>query len=83
MHKQSSVRFFGARWDASYLDRAVQVSLPVGDPCVWCNEPIGSGDQGVMIPYLDMDDRSEWVSWRRPWHRDCIPASLAEQALAR
>jgi hypothetical protein len=38
--------YFGERWDAPILDDAVEVEVPVGVPCMFCEEPFEEGDSG-------------------------------------
>lgn len=57
--------YFGAHWGAPAIESAAQVPTPVGEACVFCPEPIGDGDQGVMM--LDASSGA-----RRPVHRECL-----------
>ena len=43
--------YFGPRWDAPMLDpeyNPIQLSTPVGAPCMRCREPIADGDRGLV-----------------------------------
>lgn len=42
------MRYFGERWDAPILDDAVEVDVPVGTPCIHCEEPIEAEDSGWL-----------------------------------
>lgn len=46
------LEYFGDRWDAPRLDRAVQISTPVGAPCLFCREPIADGDRGLVTSVI-------------------------------
>ena len=43
-----TIVYFGARWDAPLLDRAIEGETPVGATCYWCDEPIVRGDRGFI-----------------------------------
>jgi hypothetical protein len=38
-----------------YKDRHHSVPTPVGQPCLWCEEPIQEGDKGVTMPHYGTD----------------------------
>lgn len=63
--------FFGERWDAPIVDPpSQQISTPVGEPCMWCEEPIQDGDRGVVMPCVEMVDDAP-VARIRPAHMEC------------
>lgn len=49
-------QWFGEPWPrADYRappceDDRLRVETPVGSPCLWCPEPIGEHDQGIVYP---------------------------------
>lgn len=61
------VQYFGDRWDAPMLDDAVQVATPVGEPCLYCREPIVAGEQGAMVVHI----YAAHAAAIRPAHREC------------
>jgi hypothetical protein len=62
--------FFGARWDAPVVDDAQQVTAPVGERCIACNEPIADGDRGLIRACVRMVD-GEPVGSAEPVHMEC------------
>lgn len=63
--------FFGERWDAPRVDDATQVPTPVGDPCLYCTEPIEADDRGVLMPYVDRVEDGVVVGGVAPVHMEC------------
>lgn len=63
--------FFGERWDAPRVDDAIHVPTPVGDPCLYCREPIEAADRGVLVTYADRDVDGELVGGIAPVHMEC------------
>lgn len=47
-----TIVYFGPRWDAPALDRAIEGETPVGATCYWCDEPVIRGDRGFIEPFL-------------------------------
>jgi hypothetical protein len=62
---------FGEPWDAPCADEGiiVRVSTPVGDPCLWCEEPIRDGDRGFLQSCVHEINPTKW-SWE-PIHAEC------------
>lgn len=56
---------FGERVGAPAFEHAVEVAVPVGQPCGLCEEVIGAGDSGVIEGFLDSP------APRRPAHIEC------------
>ena len=44
--------FFGQRWDAPAFDEAREVPTPVGEVCLFCEEPVSAGDSGTHMAYV-------------------------------
>jgi len=44
--------WFGTSWGAPFNVVALQIAVPVGETCLWCEEPIAAEDSGVRMPYL-------------------------------
>jgi hypothetical protein len=61
-----NVIYFGPRWDAPMLDDAVRAKTPIGQPCLFCAEPIEGGDQGFMTIVVGTDDPEP-----QPAHAEC------------
>jgi hypothetical protein len=47
-----------------------RVPTPVGEPCLYCQEPIKESDCGILMPHM-----GETVS-DKPWHIICLRKSL-------
>lgn len=45
-------QFFGQRWYAAAYADAVEVPVPLGAPCLYCEELIDEDDSGVFIGYV-------------------------------
>jgi hypothetical protein len=66
------MRFFGERWDAPMLDDGIPVATPVEMPCIYaCGEPIVEGDQGVLVPCVDLDEQGKPYAKMTASHREC------------
>lgn len=63
---------FGGSWTADG-GHDVAVPTPVGQPCLWCGEPIAEGDQGQVMPVVQGDGRGAVL---RPAHRECVLRSV-------
>lgn len=52
-------RWWGEPWPSEHLrapvceDDALRVPVPVGEPCLWCEEAIKSGDRGEETAFVD------------------------------
>lgn len=43
------MQYFGRRYpNLPIYDEAQEVPTPVGEPCIWCQEPIEDGDDGQL-----------------------------------
>ena len=65
--------WFGEPWPSAETRAPVcgsdaeQVSTPVGDACLHCDEEIADGDRGTLMPYLGPTG-----SGARPVHVECL-----------
>lgn len=57
--------YFGPQWDTLGFG-AVQVPLPVGHSCFYCDEPVVAGDRGLLIPVMTEDSADT-----EPVHLEC------------
>ena len=67
------MKWFGEPWPSAEVrapiceDDADRIPTPVGEPCLWCMEPIEDGDQGEAMPALRED------GWTTSYgHRECL-----------
>lgn len=58
------MKSFGEGWAPPEMER---VSTPVGSLCLYCQEPIAEGDQGVVMPFYSVNGASEVAQ-----HRACV-----------
>lgn len=70
-------QWFGPRpYGPMKCEASEWVPTPVGEPCLWCDEPLVHGNVGVLIVYVDASGAT-----RRPIHHACairqIVGSLA------
>lgn len=66
-----ATRFFGEKWDAPMADPpAEQVPTPVGQKCLWCDEPIVEGDRGILTGVVQMRN-GVTVGNTEPVHMEC------------
>lgn len=61
------MKMFGPPWGH---DGEV-VPTPVGEKCLWCEEPVVEGDRGVVTPFMDTDGQREAAQ-----HRECLLRSI-------
>lgn len=67
-----ATQFFGQRWDAPRVDDAMQVDIPVGEPCLHCGEPIEARDRGLMMSaVIEKDLAGDWIAKIYPVHLEC------------
>lgn len=56
-----------------------EVPVPVGIPCLWCDEPIAPNDCGVTMPHVREDrlpgHERRWQT-DEPWHQECLVRSI-------
>lgn len=62
------VFFFGDRWDAPAFDDAIQMPVPIGDPCGYCGIEIVEGDSGTFQHFFEMEQKAALM---RPLHIEC------------
>ena len=75
------VQFFGTRWDAPVVDNAVEAPIPVGELCLYCDEPIETGDRGLFTTYVDLGADGKPESHARAVHMECnLRASVGSLA---
>jgi hypothetical protein len=60
------MRWFGYKPFADICRDHHRVETPIGDPCCWCEEPIGPDEDGFLIPVFT----TEGVKFL-PWHSEC------------
>lgn len=66
------MQFFGQRWDAPMLDDGIPVATPTDMECLYaCGEPIIEGDQGVLVPCIDLDEAGKPFAKMTASHREC------------
>lgn len=63
--------FFGEPWPSGVCENARQRPTPVGELCLWCDEPIEDGQQGVFISAFGENGAVE-----HPEHRECALRSV-------
>lgn len=66
------MQWFGIEPFAPMCDDLDRVPVPIGEPCAWCGELVGSGDQGFYLGGCD-----------QPTHQECfirqVVGSVAHQ----
>jgi hypothetical protein len=45
--------WFGTDWGSPICQHTPQVAVPIGQRCLWCDEPIAADDNGVVMPYME------------------------------
>jgi len=60
------MNWFGEDWGAPITQDGHQLSTPVGQPCLLCEEAIRAGDRGVFMPYVGKE-----ASGIAPVHAEC------------
>jgi hypothetical protein len=45
--------WFGTSWGAPICETTPRVPVPVGKPCIWCDEPIAADDRGIGSALLE------------------------------
>jgi hypothetical protein len=66
-----TLAWFGKHWGAPVCDEVPHVGTPVGEPCLWCGEPIVGDDNGFLVAYADRQGYSQ-----RPMHEFCQLRSI-------
>lgn len=60
--------FFGdPPWLYADIENALKRPIPAGASCLFCPEPIGEGDHGGWVPYID----SVGFASSSPYHYEC------------
>jgi hypothetical protein len=59
--------YFGDPWPSEVCEMSIQVSTPVGDSCVLCEEPIQDSDQGTFMGAIPLNGHPSYG----PVHREC------------
>lgn len=54
----------------------VQVPVPVGELCLWCDEPIEEGDIGTIQGVAERAPTGEIISRTQPVHYECSMRSV-------
>lgn len=63
--------WFGENWGAPVCQEIRHRDTPVGTTCMDCGQPIGAGDQGIIMPSWDGQVLSAAVT-----HLDCLTAQF-------
>ena len=66
--------YFGEPWDAPIVDGQTREHTPIGNPCAWCQVPIATGDQGILMGAITGPPQRPLAS-RVPYHRECLMRS--------
>jgi hypothetical protein len=66
------VRWFGPTWDSPVNDPANEMSVPLGENCLRCEEAFDHGDQGLAIPALLSVSENGQVFY----HKACFLAEI-------
>lgn len=66
------MRIFGALWDAPVCEGETAEPVPIGEPCMDCNEMIVEGDQGYIMACLRASGEVDWL----PQHKECSLMSV-------
>jgi hypothetical protein len=63
------MQWFGKHWGANICDSCERATVPVGQLCVYCDEPIEKSDNGLIMPVGEMrvgeyspDPRPDFIS---------------------
>ena len=62
------MNYFGKPWDAPVTEFVDQGPTPVGELCLWCEEPIQDGDRGILLPCIGLENEQVRI---RPEHLEC------------
>lgn len=69
--------YFGTPWDVPAVEDANPAPTPVGEACWYCTVAVVEGDQGFIMPGLDVaEDGTTVVCAPMPIHRECMLASV-------
>ena len=61
------MKWFGASWGAPCCEAADHAPTPIREMCLWCDEMIKFGDQGLIMPSVGRDGLCQ----TRGMHLDC------------
>lgn len=50
----------------------VRAPAPIGERCVWCDEPILEGEYGFLVPHVE----SAGSARERPHHNECLARQM-------
>jgi len=67
-----TVRWFGATWGAPVNDPRAHIPTPIGEKCTRCGEIFNDRDNGISIPYSDLES----FATRIAYHRACFLADI-------
>ena len=84
MEEARILKWFGSPWPDEEFRASVceddkdRVPLPAGEVCAMCGNPLEPDAQGVVIPHMEADRTSPWLSWveNRYIHIDCMMRSI-------
>ena len=68
MSRLIPARWFGAKWNAPICGENPPVATPIGEPCAYCDRPIGAGDRGVIWAHSKPNEAAR----DRPFHFACL-----------
>ena len=77
------MRYFGEPWNPAMLAEPglERVDPPVGAPCAQCATPIVAGDQGVLVPHMEMSPDGTWgLRADTPFHGRCFIVHMVGEA---
>lgn len=63
------MKWFGKAYGARYEVDTPRVPTPIGEPCLWCAEPVQAFDSGVVVGYIDTD--VSMTPREVPYHYEC------------
>jgi len=79
------MKWFGNPWPSDELraavcedDRDRVPPPPPEEECGLCGKPIGENAQGVVVPHVEADRTSPWLSWveNRYIHLGCLLSNI-------
>lgn len=72
-------KLFGPEWAGTPAGEDLElVPTPVGESCLWCEEPITEGESGIIQPFL-AEPGWRWASTHRECHLRHLFGSVAHQ----
>jgi hypothetical protein len=74
------MKWFGRKGTGAAFTECEQAETPVGASCGYCREPIQAGDDGWLLPYLDIiDDHPTELAFHQACNFRQITGSVAHQ----